>query len=126
MDDWHSQAERTTPKLPLMTSITILDELSKSLRFGVIKNLQSVRYMLPFFLLVSVVLLGLYRFLESGVPTPLTCAENSSPYLVKSGDSCWAIAGDRGATVEDLVRFNNGLYCDLLRAGSEICVLDGK
>ena len=81
------------------------------------------RYMLPFFLLVSVVLFALFRFLGSATaPTPLICAEHSVRYLVKSGDSCWDIANDRGTTVADLMSLNQGLDCNLLKAGSEICV----
>ena len=85
-------------------------------------NSAAWRYMLPFFLLVSVFLLALYRFLWSAAPTPLACAKNSVLYLVKPGDSCWAIANDRGATVADLMKFNQGMDCSLLKAGTEICV----
>jgi LysM repeat protein len=81
------------------------------------------RYILPFFLLVSVVLLALFRFLGSAAtPTPLVCPRNSIQYLVKSGDSCWAIANDHSATVADLLTLNYGLDCRLLKAGSELCV----
>lgn len=80
--------------------------------------------MLPFFLLVTVVLLALFRFLGfgTGMFTPFGCEEGALPYSVKPGDSCWAIASDRGATVEDLQRLNEGLNCDLLKAGKKICV----
>jgi hypothetical protein len=81
------------------------------------------RYMLPFFLLVSVVLLLLFRYVGSAAaPTPLLCGDNSVAYLVKAKDSCWAIANDRSATVADLERLNRGIDCSLLRAGIEICV----
>ncbi|KAH8757046.1 LysM-domain-containing protein [Hyaloscypha finlandica] len=81
------------------------------------------RYILPFFLLVSVVLLALFRLLGSAAaPTPLVCPRNSIQYLVKSGDSCWAIANDHSATVADLLTLNHGLDCRLLKAGSELCV----
>ena len=84
--------------------------------------------MLPFFLLVSVLLLALYRFLGSAASTtmPLVCGENSARYLVKPGDSCWAIANERGATVEDLMKLNQGIDCSLLNAGREICVPVGE
>jgi len=86
-------------------------------------NSEAWRYMLPFFLLVLVSLLLLFRFLGfSAAPTPLTCAENSIRYEVKSGDSCWAVADHRGVAVADIIRLNPGLDCILLKAGREICV----
>ena len=86
-------------------------------------NSEAWRYLLPFFLLVSVFLLVLFRFLGSAAaPTPLVCAGNSVRYLVNSGDSCWAIANDHGMTVTDLLRLNQGMECTLLKAGNEICV----
>ncbi|PMD20644.1 carbohydrate-binding module family 50 protein [Hyaloscypha hepaticicola] len=90
---------------------------------------EAWRYMLPFFLLVVVFLLALYRFLglaESTAPMPLVCPENSVRYLIKAGDSCWAIGNDRGATVADLTRLNQGIDCSLLKAGRDICVPVGK
>jgi hypothetical protein len=75
-----------------------------------------------------VVLLALYRLLGSAAstPLPLVCPENSVRYLVRDGDSCWAIANDRGAEVADLTRLNEGMDCSLLEAGREICVPAGK
>jgi LysM repeat protein len=84
---------------------------------------EAWRYILPFFLLILVVLFALFRFLGSAAgPTPLVCAENSVRYLVKVGDSCWAIANNHGAKVADLIRLNHGTDCSLLKAGVEICV----
>jgi LysM repeat protein len=86
-------------------------------------NSEAWRYLLPFFLLVSVCLLSLFRFLgPTATPTPLVCAGNSVRYLVQPGDSCWAIANGHGVSVADLVRLNQGMECSLLKAGSEICV----
>lgn len=84
---------------------------------------EAWRYMLPFFLLISVVLFALFRFLgAAGGPTPFVCAENSVRYQVKVGDSCWAIANAHGTEVADLIKLNHGMDCSLLKAGSEICV----
>ncbi|KAH8787714.1 LysM-domain-containing protein [Hyaloscypha finlandica] len=81
------------------------------------------RYILPFFLLISVVLFALFRFLGSAAgPTPFVCPENSVRYPVKVGDSCWAIANSHGVKVADLMRLNYGMDCSLLKAGREICV----
>lgn len=81
------------------------------------------RYMLPFFLLVSVALLTLFRYVGSAsAPTPLMCGDNSVPYSVIAGDSCWAIADSRGVTIADLEKLNVELDCTLLKAGTGICV----
>jgi len=86
-------------------------------------NNEAWRYMLPFFLIVSVVLFALFRFLGYGAaPAPLVCAENSVRYLVKSGDSCWFIANEHSGKVADLIELNEGMDCSLLKAGSDICV----
>jgi LysM repeat protein len=75
---------------------------------------------------VAVVLLGLYRFLATAGPAPLVCPEGAVNYQVKSGESCWEIAKQRGVTVDNLVGLNIGLDCTLLEAGKEICVPAGK
>ena len=87
------------------------------------------RYMLPFFLLVMVVLFSLFKYLGFGsgfLPEPLSCKEGFMSYVMNRGDSCWQIAHDRGVEVADLVKVNEGLNCDLLKAGKEICVPVGK
>lgn len=52
----------------------------------------------------------------------LQCGPGSAPYTVAKGDSCWGIADARGCEVDDILLKNPGLDCDVLRAGSEICV----
>jgi LysM repeat protein len=100
--------------------LTLMVIKEQAIRKG---NNEAWRYLLPFFLLVSVFLLALFRFLgRAATPTPLVCAGNSVRYLVNPGDSCWAIANDHGVSVADLVRLNQGVKCSLLQAGSEICV----
>lgn len=76
--------------------------------------------MLPFFLLMAVVLLGISRFL-SGYPS-LSCPPETSIYTAKPGDYCWAIAKSGGVEVEDLVRLNKGLDCTPLKWGTQMCV----
>lgn len=80
--------------------------------------------MLPFFLMVLVVLLALYRFLGSTVNAhaPLLCPDHSIRYVVKPGDSCWAITNERGFIVDDLTKLNPGMDCSQLKAGAEICI----
>ncbi|KAF2171142.1 carbohydrate-binding module family 50 protein [Zasmidium cellare ATCC 36951] len=79
------------------------------------------RYLAPWFVLVVVVLLVLWRFVTS-TPAPLSCAEGLENYVVAKGDTCWNIADDRGWTVDGLKEVNDGLNCDKLMPGDQLCV----
>ncbi|KAI0013556.1 carbohydrate-binding module family 50 protein [Xylariaceae sp. FL0662B] len=80
--------------------------------------------LLNWFLLVGLFLLIVFWFIIS--PTkradPLTCGDQSTPYKIKSGDTCWAIAEDKGVSLEALMQENQGLNCDKLAVGGTICV----
>lgn len=91
-------------------------------------NREAWRYMLPFFLIMAVFILVVYRFVSAGAPgapapppAPLECPQGAERIVVSAGESCWAIASARGKTVPDLVALNRGLDCSLLKAGAEIC-----
>ena len=87
------------------------------------QNKQAWRYMLPFFLLVCVVLLLVFRLLYSGsASASIHCAENEDVYRVSKGDTCWQIATNGKMTVEELQKVNAGLDCARLGVGSELCV----
>ena len=77
--------------------------------------------MLPFFLLISVFLLLVFRFLYVG-STPLQCGDGLEMHRVSKGDTCWQIAADGGTTVEELNRVNEGLDCARLVVGKDLCV----
>lgn len=77
--------------------------------------------MLPFFLIVVVFLLVVYRFLYS-IPAPKHCAEGLENYKISKGDTCWQIATDKQITVDELTTYNAGLDCDHLAIGSRLCV----
>jgi len=89
---------------------------------------EARRYMLPFFLICGVFLLAVIWLLgrpssdSEPAPAPVVCSDHSVSYIVKSGESCWAIAEKYGANVEVLKRDNPGLDCDTMQPGQEICV----
>ncbi|KAF1984188.1 carbohydrate-binding module family 50 protein [Aulographum hederae CBS 113979] len=84
---------------------------------------EALRYLLPFFLLICVFLLGVYYLLSSpSVGTSIECFGTNEVYVVKGGDSCWAIADARRSSVEELLALNPGLRCEGLGVGRRICV----
>lgn len=82
---------------------------------------QDLRYLLPFFLIIGVVLLLLFRFISSG-PAARVCPRDSTLHVVKKGDTCWGISEKSGGSVEDLKLLNSGLNCDKLIPGVQLCV----
>ena len=77
------------------------------------------RYMAPFFLLVLLFLLLVWRFfgppLSSGSTS--SCREGTGVYQVEKGDTCWGIAQRNGVTVDVLREVNGALDCERLRVG---------
>lgn len=80
------------------------------------------RYLAPWFVIVAVVLLLLFRYINSSTQAPLECGEGMENYVVAKGDSCWKIANDRGWSVEGLREANGGLDCEKLVPGDQLCV----
>lgn len=88
--------------------------------------------LLNFGVLVGLCLLALFWYLHiaaapSGEPSDknapkITCAGDAKVHTVEKGDSCWSIADHRGISVDDIVQLNEGLDCQILRVGSQICV----
>ncbi|KAJ7053917.1 hypothetical protein C8F01DRAFT_1165302 [Mycena amicta] len=84
------------------------------------------RTLFPFFLLISVVLLLIWRLVLS--PSLTAPAKNLCPdadtrrYIVEPGDSCWEIAQAHGVTLEQLRKANSGLECERLMPGMTMCV----
>ncbi|KAJ7589512.1 hypothetical protein C8J56DRAFT_938779 [Mycena floridula] len=85
------------------------------------------RTLFPFFLVIGVILLSVWRFvLNPGfAPPPRPCPDHSVAYMVAPGDSCWAISNAHGKTVEELQGLNPTLVCQNLMPGSTVCLPDG-
>ncbi|KAI9445363.1 hypothetical protein H4582DRAFT_2109035 [Lactarius indigo] len=72
------------------------------------------RMIFPFFLIIIVVLLLVWRVVVS--------PGASSRVTVVAGDTCWRIAETHGCGLEGLKRVNAGLRCERLMPGDQICV----
>lgn len=87
-------------------------------------NRRAWQYMLPL-LFPLAILLYLWQYVGSDKWTPIpvpSCGEHSTLYVVQPGESCWAIVEERGGTLDDLIKMNPDLDCQLLKAGQRICV----
>lgn len=79
------------------------------------------RYFAPWVLIVVVVLLSLFWFINRPSAT-LQCPRGTERYQVAKGDTCWAIATDRGIEVDALTKANARLDCDRLQPGDQLCL----
>lgn len=84
--------------------------------------------MAPFFLLVVLVLLVVWRFFGPSIfgsgneSAAVDCAAGAREYVVRNGDTCWDIAERVSSTVDGLRDLNAGLDCDGLKPGMRMCV----
>ncbi|KAI0640249.1 hypothetical protein C8Q77DRAFT_121917 [Trametes polyzona] len=86
---------------------------------------SAYRVLLPFFLIVVVVLLLVFRLVHpspSNPPEAIHCPGSSQAYNVARGDTCWALSQAQGCTVQDILDLNSGLNCDALRPGQANCL----
>ncbi|THH08347.1 hypothetical protein EW145_g2765 [Phellinidium pouzarii] len=87
------------------------------------RNRNAWRQLLPFFLIIIVFLLLVFRLSPSMFKSrPFSCAEHSRPYTIKPGDACWAISEEYGTTLDNLRAINPGVDCAALKRGQRICV----
>ncbi|KAI1396756.1 carbohydrate-binding module family 50 protein [Hypoxylon fuscum] len=96
---------------------TISDEPPASWR-------HEMRPLLNWFLLVGLFLIFVFWFISGATKRvdPITCRDHSSPYKIKSGDTCWAIAEVHNVPLETLLHENQGLDCDGLDIGGTVCI----
>ncbi|KAI8625305.1 carbohydrate-binding module family 50 protein [Xylariaceae sp. FL1651] len=87
---------------------------------------QEMMPLLNWFLLVSLFLLLVFWFISrgstGGPESVKNCGDKGTPYEIKAGDTCWAIAEAKLVPLENLLRENEGLDCDKLIIGNTICV----
>jgi hypothetical protein len=97
----------------------VSDDLSK---WRTSNNREAWRYMFPFFLLVVLFLLVVWKLLTPSAAPTISCDAQTRPYEVVAGDSCWDIAQSHRMTLEELQEMNPVLKCDPLSTGIQICV----
>ncbi|KAJ7166509.1 hypothetical protein C8R43DRAFT_877854 [Mycena crocata] len=87
-------------------------------------NASAYRTLFPFFLLIGVVLLLVWRLILSPglAPPKAACPAGSTNYLVQPGDSCWEISQAHGCSLDDLKIWNKKLECDTLMPGTTLCL----
>lgn len=87
-------------------------------------NANAYRTLAPFFLLIGVVLLLVWKLTHSGWSTPPSpCPANATtPYMVQPGDYCWDIARSHNCTLEELESLNPAADCGTLRPGAILCL----
>ncbi|KAI1331103.1 carbohydrate-binding module family 50 protein [Xylariaceae sp. FL0255] len=88
---------------------------------------QEMMPLLNWFLLIGVCLLAFFWYLTRGTGggnnvVSRKCAQDDTPYVVTSGDTCWAIAEAKSVPLEVLTQANEGIDCDLLVVGETICI----
>ena len=89
-------------------------------------NSQAYRTLFPFFMIIIVALLLVWRLvgprtLDSS-PEVTFCTGNTTAYRVKSGDTCWDVSQGHGLTLKQLREANPGLDCERLTPGEILCL----
>ena len=87
-------------------------------------NISSYRTLFPFFLIIAVVLLLIWRLVISpGLSTPTKkCPEGTSSYWVQPGENCWEISRKNGWSLEKFKEINPNTVCDPLMPGTSVCL----
>ncbi|KAJ7146512.1 carbohydrate-binding module family 50 protein [Mycena epipterygia] len=91
---------------------------------GYAKHNSAYRTLFPFFLLIGVVLLLIWRLiLYPGLAPPKeVCSADAISYLVEPGDSCWEISRAHGCSLDEFKKVNPKLECDSLMPGTTVCL----
>lgn len=89
-------------------------------------NSQAYRTLFPFFMMILVVLLLVWRlaapFSHPSEPEVSFCTGKTHAYRVEAGDTCWDIAQANKFPLKELMEANRGLDCDKLTPGEIICL----
>ncbi|THU97399.1 hypothetical protein K435DRAFT_778071 [Dendrothele bispora CBS 962.96] len=90
-------------------------------------NTAAFRQLFPFFLIIAVVILLVFRFIvypnlgSSGSQDP--CPNpNTLSHIVEPGESCWVISQANGCSLEELEEMNGKVDCEKLMPGQVLCL----
>ncbi|RDB19369.1 hypothetical protein Hypma_013425 [Hypsizygus marmoreus] len=87
-------------------------------------NNGAYRTLFPFFLIIAVVLLLVWRLILSpGISSPTNvCPKRTTGYWVEPGDSCWDISKAHGCSLEEFKELNQKVDCSALMPGTTVCL----
>jgi len=90
--------------------------------FGV--NTGSYRTLFPFFLIIAVLLLLVWRLVvQPNLSAPSKkCPDGTSPYWIQAGDTCWEVSRKHGWTMDKFREGNPNVKCDPLMPGTSVCL----
>ncbi|ORY66232.1 uncharacterized protein BCR38DRAFT_340146 [Pseudomassariella vexata] len=79
------------------------------------------------FLVIGLFLLGVFWYLNKAAAGERTvpevhCSDRAIPYSIRPGDTCWALAENRGVSLDVFLEVNVGLDCDKLGIGETVCL----
>jgi len=91
-------------------------------------RIGSYRTLFPFFLIIAVVLLLIWRLLLSpGLSAPTKkCPEGTASHWIQPGDSCWELSRQHGWTMDKFKEANPKVVCDPLMPGTSVCLPPAK
>ncbi|KAG2022590.1 hypothetical protein CC2G_000327 [Coprinopsis cinerea AmutBmut pab1-1] len=97
---------------------------TQPMAYSRLSNSNSYRSLFPFFLIIAVILLLVWRVVLA--PNILTgnkrCPEDTSLYYIQPGDSCWDVAKTHGIDFEKFKALNPKVNCDPLMPGTSVCL----
>jgi len=87
-------------------------------------NADSFRSLFPFFLIVTVVLLLVWRLVVSpGLSTSTKlCPQGTSSHWIRPGETCWELSREYGWTLEEFKEANPKVVCNSLMPGTSVCL----
>ncbi|KAF9011323.1 hypothetical protein BDQ17DRAFT_1233800 [Cyathus striatus] len=88
-------------------------------------NTSAYRTLFPFFLIIAVSLLLVWRLILSPglAPPPKRCpGQDLKSHLVQPGENCWSIAKKNNVEWERFKEINKGIQCEPLMPGTTLCL----
>lgn len=85
------------------------------------------RSLFPFFLIIAVVLLLVWRLLvqpslSSPAVTPKRCPEGTASHWIQPGQTCWEVSHERGWSLAQFKEANPKVKCEPLLPGTSVCL----
>jgi len=123
-DDQHGDDLEASPRMRNGEYQLLSEDHSRPIIPRTTVNMGSYRTLFPFFLIIAVVLLLIWRLIVSpGLTTPTKkCPEGTSSHWTQPGDNCWELSRQHGWTLEKLKETNPKVVCDPLMPGTSVCL----